>query len=105
LSSHTKSFGCSERSGRDAYGVDCLRIVGLRLLSTAYGMVLTQSFTARVTRGRDDHQPIVFWLWNCRWRTAGDRFSLRPRGVFLAITIASHAPVISAISLEEGSGR
>jgi putative MATE family efflux protein len=73
------------------YGVDCLRIVAYGFLFYAYGMVLTQSFNG----AGDTWTPtiinlFVFWLWELPLAyVLAIVFGFGPRGVFIAITVAS----------------
>jgi putative MATE family efflux protein len=87
------------------YGVDCLRTVAAGFLFYAWGMVITQSFNG----AGDTWTPtiinlFVFWLWELPLAyVLAITFSIGPRGVFLAITIAfSTLAVVSALVFRLG---
>jgi putative MATE family efflux protein len=83
----------------------CLRIVSLGFVFYAAGMVLTQAFNG----AGDTWTPTVlnlfiFWLWEIpvAWGLAV-RAGYRPRGVFVALTVAySTLAVISAVLFRRG---
>ncbi len=87
------------------YGTDCLRIISYGFLFYAYGMVLGQSFNG----AGDTWTPtiinlFVFWLWELPLAYAlAITFSMGPRGVFIAITIAfSTLAVVSGLVFRRG---